>query len=309
MKWRLSKVFLVIFLSFTSFAAKAAICSKDYQITIKMTEDWYKKEELRKQKEELLLSQYSSNIIKESKELVAEKFVCAKGEKCDPLKNCQMVKDVKNLRDEEYSIVANSGVIIAKSYCSEIGKCIGYNDFAHSLEVTASEDRLVDVKKNNAVFYHYFYSAHSKNYEHLFNLTNFDNGSELYFEDVPHFSLDDNFILELRSSKDFSINIYELSKDNEYKAVAAEGLDLQACGPTPYFHSWKNANEARLSQTPPSEANSGKMVLLFFDRELKKWRCKDEILPQPQCEYYLPNSIDFVSNILPQQIKNCRQSF
>jgi len=274
-----------------------------------MEDDWYKKEELRKQKEELLLSQYAANITKESKPLIAEKFVCEKGEECDPIKNCQIEKDVKNLRDEEYRITSDSGIVIAKSYCSEIGKCAGYNDFIHSLEVTAAEDRLVDIKKNNAVFYHYFYSAHSQNYEHLFNLTNFNTGSELYFEDVPHFSFDEDFIVEVRSSKDFSIHIYKFLENNEYKLIPAEDLDLQACGATPYFHSWKSSTEARLSQTPPSEANAGKMTLLVFDQETKKWSCKDEILPPPQCEYYLPNSIQFSSNISEQQIRNCRQSF
>lgn len=302
------KSLLIIFLIF-SFAQKASasLCKKEFRVAIKMEDDWYKKEELRKQKEELLLNQYSNYITKRSKPLVAEKYECAKGEECDPIKNCQMERNIKDLRDEEYLITTDSGIIIAKSYCSVIGKCIGYNDFFHDSQVTAAEDRLVDVKKNNAVFYHYFYSARSQNYEPLFNITNFNTGSELYFKDVPHFSFDEKFIIEVNSSNEFGINIYQLNQAGEYQQLTQEEFDWREanCGETPYFHSWKSEYEARISQTPPSLTNAGQIKILFFDEKQEKWSCKDNILPPPQCEYYLPNSVEFSSNLSADQVKNC----
>lgn len=304
----------------------AAICKKELSTPITMDDEWSRKEGLRLANEEVLLRQYSKYISKESKSLIAEPYQCTKGEDCDPVKNCQMEKNVRDIREMEYSITTDSGIKIAKSYCGIIGKCIGYNEFFHSSKVTAAEDRLIDVKKDNAVFYHYFYSAHSKDYEPLFNITNFHTGSELYLNDVPSFSPDGKFMIEVRSipkedAKEnfptgYNINIYEINDDGEYINIETPEIDLNStdkitstflsrnpsCGTTPHFHSWKNDREVRLSMLPPADANKGMRVILAYDKKLKKWGCKEDIFPELKCESYLPSSTKYSSNLAVEQI-------
>jgi hypothetical protein len=317
----------IIFLSFSS--AKAALCKKDFLVSITMDDDWYLKEELRLAREDILLNKHSNHISKEEKPLIAEPYHCAKGEICDPVKNCQMGKNVKNIKEIEYSMKIDSGIIIAKSHCSVIGKCIGYNDFFHSSEFTAAEDRLIDIKENNAVFYHYFYSSKSKTYEPPFNITNFHTGSELYLNDIPHFSPDDKVIIEIRSipkqesegdfPTGFNINIYESNEFGEYKNIEPVEFDPQdpskvlstflsrnpSCGETPHFHSWKNNREVRLSMLPPSKANEGEKVILSYDKKSKKWGCHEDLFPEIKCQSYLPSSTKFISNLATEQIESC----
>ncbi len=324
---------LYAILALLPHSATAALCDKDALISIKMDDDWYKKEELRLANEDMLLTKYSQYISKEEKPLIAEKYRCGKGEICDPIKNCQMEKDVSNLKEIEYSMKIDSGIIIKKGYCSVIGKCIGYNDFFHSSKVTAAENRLIDIKKDNAIFYHYFYSAKSKAYEAPFNITNFHTGSELYLNDMPHFSADEKFMVEVRSIPKhetpntladnfpggFNINIYEMNEYGEYKNIEPDEVDPQnpeqvistflsrnpACGLTPHFHSWKNNQEIRLSMKPPQQANEGMKVILSYDKITKKWGCSEDLFPEVTCQSYLPNSTQFSSNLSDEQIENC----
>jgi hypothetical protein len=295
-----------------------------------MDEEWYKKEEQRIAQEETLLKKYSNYISKEAKPLVFERYRCKRGETCDSLRNCQVERNVKNFQEIEYSIKLDSGILIAKSYCSVIGKCIGYNDFFHTKNVTAAEDRLIDIKKDNAIFYHYFYSAKSQTYEPPFNLTNFHTGSELYLNDVPHFSPDERFMIEVRSIPEqknsgdfptgFNINIYEMNEFGEYKNIEPDEIDPEnpkkiistflsrnpSCGETPHFHSWKNNREIRISMAPPSKANEGRKVILAFDKKTKKWGCQEELFPEIKCSSYLPGTTKFSSNLAPQQLGDCQ---
>ncbi len=329
----MSKAYALLILAtfaLASFNAQASLCKKSLRVSIRMDDDWYKKEELRLANEAALIQTHTNYLIRETLPLIAAPYHCAKGEECDPLKNCQMEKDVKDLKEIQYSIVSDSGIVIMKSYCSEIGKCIGYNDFFHTKNVTAAEDRLIDVKKNNAVFYHYFYSAKSKSYEPLFNITNFHSGSDLYLDDMPHFSPDEKTLLEVRSipkqddvgdfPTGFNINIYEANEFGEYKNVEPVEVDPEnpskilstflsrnpSCGETPHFHSWKSDREVRLSMLPPSHANHGRKVILSYDKKLKKWGCSEDLFPEAKCQSYLPNSVDYSSNLAWQQINDCR---
>lgn len=323
--------FLITFTLLFSFGlnANAALCGKELQLSIKMDDDWYKKEELRQKEEKDLLQKYAQYITKKNKRLKAEPYICDKEEDCDPIKNCQMENRIRKLRDMEYSMKTDSGIIIQKSHCSVIGKCIGYNDFFHSKEVTAAEDRLIDIKKDNAVFYHYFYTAHSDNYEPPFNMTNLHSGKEIYFDDIPHFSPDETVIIEIRSLEKkepegkfpsgFNINIYELNENGEYVNVEPAETDPEdpkkiisnflsrnpSCGKTPYFHSWQSNREVRISMLPSSQANEGKRVILSYDPQTKKWGCKEEVFPEVKCNSYLPSSVAFSSNLAVEQINEC----
>lgn len=314
----MTKYFTFLIAIFFVLNAHAAFCKKDLLTPITMDDDWHKKEELRLVNEDELIKKFSKYITKKHKPLVAEKYHCVKGEDCDLVKNCQMEREVRNLHEVEYSIATDSGFIIAKSYCSTIGKCVGYNDFFHTSKVTAAEDRLIDVKNDHAIFYHYFYSAKNKSFEPPFNITNFHNGSELYLNDTPHFSPDNKFILEVRSvpestsdkellsdfPRGFNINIYELNNLGEY--VNVESSDFlsrnPSCGDTPYFHSWQNDHAARISMLPPQYANHGRKVILSYDKKLKKWGCSEDLFPEVKCESYLPNSTRFSSNLSKEQI-------
>lgn len=319
-----------VFLS-SSFA-EAALCKQDQQVSIKMSDAWHRNEEMRLVKEEKLLTQYAEYISKNEKVLVAEKYNCVDKKNCDEMKNCQMEKDVKDVKEVEYLIKADSGITIAKAYCSKIGKCIGYNDFIHDSKVTAAEDRLIDIKHDNAIFYHYFYSAKAEGYEPLFNITNFHTGYELYLQDVPRFSPDDRFMIEVHSvpknenlAKDFptgfNINIYEINEYGEYRNIEPEEFDKEdptkvvstflsrnpLCGEAPHFHSWKNNREVRLFNPPLEDNSEGKKVILFYDKKLNKWACKeDDDFSDNQCIAYLPDSLDYVSNMAPGQLNNCK---
>lgn len=320
----LSQISVITLIFFLSSTANAALCSKEKQISIKMSDKWYKNEEIRLKREEQLLEKYSNYISKNEKNLVAEKYNCSKKSNCNPMTNCQMEKDVKDLREIEYLIKTDSQIIIAKAYCSKIGKCIGYNDFFHDGKITVSEDRLIDIKYDNAIFYHYYYSAESEGYEPLFNMTNFHTGYELYLQDIPHFSPDDRFLLEIHSipenknlSKNFpvgfNINIYEINEYGEYINIEPQELDKEdptkiistflsrnpQCGKNPYFYSWKSNYEARLINPISEENSEEKKVILFYDKKSKKWSCKeDEFFYNPFTEF-LPDSLDYVSNISP----------
>ena len=323
------KFLLLIVITFLPFNAKASTCKKDLAISIKMDDDWYIKEDLRIANEENLLKKYYDYISKEAKPLIAEKYRCKKGEICDPVKNCQMEKDVKEFKEIEYSMKIDTGITINKSYCSTIGKCIGYNDFSHTSERTAAEDRLINIVKDNAIFYHYFYSEKSKAYETPFNITNFHTGSELELNDLPHFSPDEKFMIEVRSVPNqeapsdfptgFNINIYEMNEFGEYKNIEPNEIDPQnpdnivstflsrnpSCGETPHFHSWKSNKEVRLSMLPPEKANEGRKVILSYDKKTKKWGCYEDFFPEIKCQSYLPTSTKFSSNLAREQIGNC----
>jgi len=320
----------IIFLFSLMPQAKANLCKKEFMVSIKMDDEWYKKEESRLANEEILLQKHEDHISKKTKQLLDEHYHCEKGEKCDPIKNCQMERNTKELKEIEYEMKIDTGITIAKSYCSVIGKCVGYNDFFHDSNVTAAEDRLINIKKDNAVFYHYFYSAKNKSYEPLFNITNFHTGSELYLDDIPHFSADDKVIVEVRSiakqeglgdfPTGFNINIYELNDKNEYVNIEPAEVDPNdpnkilstflsrhpECGETPHFHSWKKDREVRLSMFPPSEANKGRKVILAYDKKSKKWGCSEDLFPEVRCESYLPNSTKFSSNLAMEQINDCQ---
>jgi hypothetical protein len=320
--------------------ANASFCPKKLQISIKMDDAWYEKEQLRLENEDALLKKYSKYISKKSKPLIPEPYRHYKGDAYDHTKNCQMEKDVSNISEIEYAMNIDSGIRILKSYCSTIGKCIGYNDFLHDKRLTASEDRLIDIREDNAIFYHYFYSAQSESYEPLFNITNFHTGYEIYLNDTPNFSPDNRVILEVRSiaKKDsttesasefprefprefpvgFNINIYERNDLGEYINVEPAKSDPEnpdkistflsrnpSCGETPHFHSWRNNHEARLSMLPPHQANDGIKVILSYDKKSKKWGCKQDLFPEYKCESYLPNSLEYSSNISKEQINNC----
>lgn len=329
-----TKITLVIYFSFFNISF-ATLCKKDIlndpKMDIKMEDDWLKKEEERLVIEEQLLTKHSEYITKNTKPLISESYNCHKGkENCDPLKNCQLHKDIENYYEIEYQIKTDLGIIIAKSHCSAIGKCIGYNDFIHNKFVTATEDRLIDIRKDNAIFYHYFYSAHSKNYEPLFNMTNFHTGSELRLNDMPYFSPDEKFMFEIRSvpkiseiaednfPRGYNINIYEMNEYGEYKLIEPDEIDEQgkvistflsrnpACGETPHFHSWKSNREIRLSMLPAHEANKGRKAILSYNKKTKKWGCEEDIFPEYKCESYLPNSTKFTSNMAEEQI--CKSS-
>lgn len=305
----------------------AAVCKKNFFTPIQMNDDWYKREEARMKMEDELIKKYSDKITKNIKPLVPEKYVCARGETCDPIKNCQMEENVDGINEVEYLMKIDSGIFISKSYCSVIGKCIGYNDFIHSSHVTASESRLIGIHKNNAVFYNYFYSAKSKDYEPPFTILSLKTGSEIYLNDVPNFSPDDKFMVEVRSSirqensqipTGFNINIYALNDRGEYKKVEGDELDKfdqvastflsrnPQCGDTPYFHSWKNKREVRLSMLPPKYANHGRRVILSYDENENKWSCSEDLYPEFKCEFYLPGSTKFSSNLTEEQVGNCK---
>jgi hypothetical protein len=306
----------------------AELCKKNFYVSIKMDDDWNQKEQQRLENENILLNKYSDHITKQAKPLIAEPYSCAKDQECDEVKNCQMEtrRSARTLREMEYSMKIDSGLVIAKSHCSLIGKCIGYNDFFHTNKVTASEDRLIDIKQNHALFYHYFYSGEQKSYQPPFNMTSFNNGSELYFNDIPHFSPDEKVIVEVRSipkqelssgfPTGFNINIYELNEAGEYKNVEPAEIDPQnpekilstflsrnpSCGATPHFHSWKSNKEIRLS----TGSGEGKKVILFYDEKLKKWSCKDDVNLEFRCEPYFPGSTSYSSNLAMEQINDCR---
>jgi hypothetical protein len=304
-----------------------------------MSENWHKKEEKRLKIESELLKKHSKYIIRRNKKLNPEKFYCdKKKEDCDPLKNCQMVtkkQDLKTLQEIEYLMKTDSGFTIAKSYCTQIGKCIGYNDFFHNITVTAAENRLIDIKNNNAIFYHYFYSAHDKSYQPLYNITNLKSGNELYLNDKPHFSPDGKTMVEIRSIPEqarrigasksnfptgFNINIYELDKNNEYKKITLPQREPlgptkispsflsqnSKCGKNPHFHSWKSNHEIRLSQLTPKRANKGDRTILAYDEKTKEWGCRKEFFPEEKCESYVPDSAEFSSNLSEKQIRDCR---
>jgi hypothetical protein len=328
-------IFLVLSFWLEPFGAKAGVCKKEFLVEIKMDDDWHQKEQLRIANEEALITKYSEYISKEQKPLIVENYKCQKGETCDLVKNCQMRKDVKDLKEIEYSMKIDTGITIKKSYCSVIGQCIGYNDFLHSSQSTASENRLIDIKKDNAIFYHYFYSANSKAYEPPFNITNFHTGSELELNDMPHFSFDEKFMIEVRSiSKKevakkeeegdfptgFNINIYEMNEFGEYKNIEPNEVDLQnpqkiistflsrnpSCTETPHFHSWKSNREVRLSTLPPNQANQGRKVILSYDKKTKKWGCYEDLFPEFECQSYLPSSTNFSSNLSEEQTQICQ---
>ncbi len=222
-------LFFIIFQSiFFIKNSLASLCKKSDIISIEMDENWKQIEEARLANENELLSKYSEYISKRTKPLSREKYNCIKGVNCDPLKNCQMHYEPEKFHEVEYLIAIDTGIILAKSYCSEIGKCIGYNDFIHSLKVTASEDRLIDIKKDNAIFYHYFYSTNPQNYESPFVMINFHTGSELHLKGKPNFSPDETKMIEIYSidekqesetKKKFFINIYEMNKYGEFVKV------------------------------------------------------------------------------------------
>lgn len=328
----MKKKFLFLLPLLFACTAEAAICKKEFKVAIEMEDEWYRKETKRLIKEEFLLNKHSDYISQEAKQLIAQPYFCEKGETCDKVKNCQIEKNIGDIREMEYSIKTDRGIIIKKSYCSIIGKCIGYNDFLHTSQVTAAEDRLIDIIKDNAVFYHYFYSARSKAYEPPFNMTNFHTGSELYLDDEPHFSPDERVMIEVRSipknennadaadnfPRGFNINIYEMNEFGEYKNVEPAERDAEnkitstflsrnpTCGETPHFHSWKSNREIRLSMMPPEKANEGRKVILAYDKKTKKWGCQEELFPEMKCESYLPNSTKFTSNLANEQIENCR---
>ncbi len=342
------KNFHFIFFSFFVFGcffvkeSEASLCKKSDIISIKMSDDWLKAENLRIENERDLLEKYSSYISKREKPLTKEKYSCTKGINCDPLKNCQMHHESEKFHEVEYLIAVDTGITLAKSHCSTIGKCIGYNDFIHSLNVTASEDRLIDIKKDNAIFYHYFYSAHSKNHEAPFVMINFHTGSELHLQGKPNFSPDETKMIEiysidekheLETKKKFFINIYEMNKYGEFVKInfprkelvvnaeddktESESFDKitenedflsrnPSCGSTPHFHSWKNNYEVRLSMLPPHQANEGKKVILTYNRHEKNWECQDDAFPEFECKSYLPSSLEFVSNLNEEQINECK---
>lgn len=334
---------LFIFQVFFTSQLHAALCKKSEIISIEMDETWQKKELLRIEKENELLSKYPEYITKRNKPLIKEKYRCKKGD-CDPLRNCQMHNNPEKFYEVEYLIAVDTGITLAKSYCSEIGQCIGYNDFNHNLKVTASEDRLIDIKKDNAIFYHYFYSTNPQNYEAPFVMINFHTGSELALRAMPQFSPDETKMIEVYSVKEqqdseiknrFFINLYEMNKYGEYEKIKesnefdqettnqtlteskASNSDTTtkliddflllnpSCGPTPHFHSWKNNYEIRLSMLAPKQANKGRKVILFYDRKSNKWQCQDEIFPEFKCQSYLPKSLRFVSNLDEEQIAGC----
>lgn len=317
------KILLPILFCLLSFSAAAKLCDSkvinDPLLDIKMDDEWYKKEEVRAKIEDSLVKKYSEYLSKKSKPLVVEFFKCGKGDVCDELNNCQLHKDAKKYREIEYQIKTDAGVIISKSYCSKLGKCIGYNDFLHSKNVTAAEDRLIDVKKDNAIFYHYFYSANSKtSYEAPFNITNFHTGSELYLSDFPHFSPDEKFMLEINSSPENSkIAIYEANEYGEYKNIEPDEVDDAKkivstflsrnlnCGKAPHFYSWKNNREVILSESSTSQENAGKKTILFYDKKAKKWACREEDFMEYKCRSYLPDSTNFISNFTKEQMQNC----
>lgn len=297
-----------------------------------MDDEWYRKEEERVKLEEELLAKHSEYITKIIRPLVVEPYRCAKGETCDPLKNCQMNKDAEKYHEVEYQIKTDAGIIISKSHCSEIGKCIGYNYFSHNQKVTAAEDRLIDIKKDNAIFYHYFYSAHSESYETPFNMTNFHTGSELSLNSIPHFSPDEKIMIEVRSipKRDdngefptgYKINIYEINEYGEYKNIEPDEIDPNdsnkiistflsrnpACGEAPYFHSWKSSREVRLSMSPPNQENKGRKAILSYDKKTKKWGCQEYVFPEFKCESYLPSTTKFSSNLSDEQVEACVKS-
>jgi hypothetical protein len=210
-----------------------------------------------------------------------------------------------------------------------IGKCAGYNDFTHSSSSMASEDRLVDIKHNNAVFYHYFYANNTKDYEPPFNITNLHTANEIYLNDEPHFSPDDRVIIEVKSipkqeketnfPTGFDINIYEMNEFGEYKNVEPASFNLSSsdniisnflsrnpeCGKTPHFHSWKSNREIWLSMEKPSQANDEEKVILAYDQRTKKWGCNKNYFPEPECQSYLPESAEFSSNLAPEQVNRC----
>lgn len=323
-------IILNILFLFLTNSSKAAICKKEFQVSIKMSDEWQKNEEIRLIKENNLVEQYSNYISKVEKPLKVGDY-CSNKSDCDEIRNCQMEKNIKDFKEIEYLIKLDSGIIISKSYCSVIGKCIGYNDFFHDKKITASENRLIDVRQDNAIFYHYFYSADSKGYEPLFNMTNFHTGYELYFNDIPHFSPDDKFIIEVKSvpkredlSEDFpagyDINIYESNEYGEYKNIEPAEFDEQdknkvistflsrnpECGKTPYFRSWKNNREAKLYNLPSEENPEGKKVILFYNKNAKKWQCRNDDSFSNDCIVYLPDSVEYISNMAPEQLNNCR---
>lgn len=359
-----SKFFtLVITLIMIPSIVIAKQCPEKYQIDIQMSDHWHKKEEKRLKIENSLLKEYSKYIIRRNKRLIPEKFYCEKEIKstcavnkkkgiihkpdsedcfiendCDPLKNCQMVtkkENLKSLQEIEYLMKTDAGFTIAKSYCTKIGKCIGYNEFFHDTKITAQEDRLIDIKNDNAIFYHYFYSAHSQSYEPPYNITNLKSGNELYLNDKPHFSPNGKIMVEIRSipkqaikigdsegnfPTGFSINLYELGENGEYQKITPPQdnplgpIDTSLpflstnpkCGKTPHFHSWKNNQEIRLSSLHPEKSDNGDRTILSYDKKAKKWGCRKNFFPEPKCESFTPDEIDFVSNLSMEQLRNCR---
>lgn len=332
---------IVVALLFLNFAnANAAICKRNLFEPIRMDDGWYKKEALRFKLENELVRKYGNRIVRTYRDLRPEKYVCAKDEVCDPIRNCQIEDDVDYVKEVEYLIKIDSGFFVSKSYCSVIGKCVGYNDFEHNQNVTAQESRIIDIRENNVVFYNYFYSAHLKNYKPPFSILNLRTGKEFDLNDVPKFSPDNRFIVEVRSSAKqenqgilmpvgFNINIYELGQDYEYRKIEGDEFEKidpkqlkdkskaqniipkvvstflsrnPECGPTPYFHSWKSNTEVRLSMLPPKYADYGRKAILFYDKEKSKWECREDLYPESECKSFLPTSTRFSSNLTDQQV-------
>jgi hypothetical protein len=336
--------YLLLLGLFSSFSqnSQADLCPKevlnDQKYQIKVDHSWRENEAKRIENEVKLLLKNSEYISKIFKPLTKEKYSCSTektaSNECNLMRNCQLHDDVKNFFEVEYRIKTDLGIIISKSHCSEIGKCVGYNFFPHTGLVTAVEDRLIDVVMDNAIFSHFFYSAKNNYYQPPFNMTNFHTGKEIYLDDMPHFSPNKNFMIEVRSVDEkeknslnqefpsgYRIKIYQINEYGEYNEIETDELDESdpskinstflsrnpECGKTPHFHSWKNNHEVRLSMLPPKYANEGRKVILSFDKKEKKWFCYEDKFPDFSCEYDMPNNIDFFSNLSLNQIEICKK--
>lgn len=294
--------FIIIFFSlFYSKITLGALCNANLSVNINLDENWEEREKLRLEKEEFLLEKYKKYITKKSKALVAEAFNCEKGEDCDFLQNCQVEKNIKNILEIEYSMKIDSGIIIVKSHCNILGKCIGYNDFFHTKNVTIAEDRLIDIKHDNAIFHHYFYSKHSNSYEHPFNITNFHTGSELYLNNFPYFSPNEKIMIEEKGKNEIKkgVNIYEANEFGEYKKVEPLRFDSRnlICKQDLYFHSWKNNKEVRFLTSEKINSKSIK-VIVFYDARLDQWSCRDNLSADEEIEFYPPIDSNFKINFV-----------
>jgi hypothetical protein len=249
-------------------------------------------ENLRIKNEEVLLEKYSKFISKKIKPLVKNQ-------------NAVYFDKDDNAKEVEYLIKTSSRKAITKSYCSIFKKCIGYNKFYGVPENINQEYRLIDVKKDNAIFYENSYSETDSNISQALLMINLHSGEEKYFFNKLNFSFDENFILDIRSEEychecteggatGYNIDIYELDNKGEYiltsRQEERDSNDFGKshflarnpdCGPTPYFHSWKNNNEARISMSSPELANKGPRAILKYDKKNKSWSCKktEEIFP------------------------------
>jgi hypothetical protein len=138
-------------------------------------------------------------------------------------------------------------------------------------------------------------------------VVNLHSGRSITLYDTINFSPNGRVIVEFRSadfceectesSSGFNIDIYEINEEHDYVLTSrTEELDSNStgnsyflsrnpqCGPTPFFHSWKNNDEIRISMTEPNNANSGARAILKYDLKTKNWSCKktDELFPSPQ---------------------------